>query len=133
MNHPVYKYRFLSVCLTENYSSIYGPILSKLVSNFCKFFEDGDDGGFFKFFIPPLTHPPTHSRIYGPIFSKLVPKFCNFFGDGYYMVFLSFTPPSTRPLTHPHTHVHTRTHTNVHNFSEITFWFWRSWVRAFIY
>src|SRR5580765_4254396 len=46
-----------------NFFHIYGSILSKLVSKFCKFFGDGDVVVFFSF-TPPPTHPPTQSHIY---------------------------------------------------------------------
>src|SRR5580765_4093955 len=95
----------LSVCLTENYFHIYGPIFSKLVPKFRKFFGDGDVEVLFSF-TPPPTHAITHLliyfHIYGSILSKLVSKFCKFFGDRYIVVFFSFTFPPTNPLTQSH-------------------------------
>src|SRR5580765_7271632 len=90
----------------DHASHIYGPIFSKLVSKFCKFFGDGDIVVFFSF-TPPPTHPPTHSHIYLPIFSKFLSKFCKFFeygDDGGFFKFYSPIHPPTHPRTHPRTH-----------------------------
>src|SRR5580765_201855 len=83
----------------DHASHIYGPIFSKLVSKFCKFFGDGDIVFYFSF-TPPPTHPPTQSHIYCP-----TSTFMDRFSRNWYQNFANFSEMATSwsfLVLHPH-------------------------------